>query len=132
MENSETMQQQEDKRPTFRERVLALLADNAEKIAALSKLDILRITRLVYYESIENFEIEIKTKDKAYPTEFKIKDSFSEWDEGAETDFRTMLDSLVSNARKEMRTLTEEIKERLDRAAKIGMWLEGFNDNTEK
>ena len=43
-----------------------------------------------------------------------------------------MLDSLVSNARKEMRTLTEEIKERLDMAAKIGMWLEGFNDNTEK
>ena len=50
MENSETMQQQEDGRPSFRERVLALLADSAEKISVLSKLDILKITKLIYYE----------------------------------------------------------------------------------
>lgn len=132
MENSETMQQQEDKRPSFRERVLALLADNAEKIAALSKLDILRITRLVYYESIEDFEIEIKTKDKDYPTEFKIKEPYMEWDEVAEANFRVTLNSQVAKAREEMGTLAAEIEEREKKVAEIEAALERLDNDTEE
>lgn len=126
------MQQQEDRRPSFRERVLALLADNAEKIAALSKLDILRITRLVYYESIEDFEIEIKTKDKDYPTEFKIKEAYMEWNEVEEANFRVMLNSQVAKAREEMGTLAAEIEEREKKVAEIEAALERLNDNTEE
>lgn len=126
------MQQQEDKRPSFRERVLALLADNAEKIAALSKLDILRITRLVYYESIEDFEIEIKTKDKDYPTEFKIKEPYMEWDEVAEANFRVTLNSQVAKAREEMGTLAAEIEEREKKVAEIEAALERLDNDTEE
>lgn len=132
MENSETMQQQEDKRPSFRERVLALLADNAEKIAALSKLDILRITRLVYYESIEDFEIEIKTKDKDYPTEFKIKEPYMEWDKVAEANFRVMLNSQVAKVREEIGTLAAEIEEREKKVAEIEAALERLDNDTEE
>lgn len=128
------MQQQEDKRPTFEERVLALLADSAEKIAVLSKLDILKITKLVYYESIENLEIGIEITGKAYPypDEFKIKDPYMEWDEVAEANFRGMLDSQVAKAREEMETLAAEIEEREKKVAEIEAALESLNDNTEE
>lgn len=126
------MQQQEDKRPTFRERVLALFADNAEKIAALSKLDILRITRLVYYESIENLEIGIEIKGKNYQDEFKIKEPYMEWDKVAEANFRVTLNSQVAKAREEMGTLAAEIEEREKKIAEIEAALERLNDNTEE
>lgn len=126
------MQQQEDKRPTFRERVLALLADSAEKIAVLSKLGILRITKLVYYESIESLEIGIKTKDKAYLDEFKIKEAYMEWNEVEAANFRVMLNSQVAKAREEMGTLAAEIEEREKKVAEIEAALERLNDNTEE
>lgn len=125
------MQQQEDGRPSFRERVLALLADSAEKIAVLSKLGILRITKLVYYESIENLEIEIKITGN-YPDEFKIKEAYMEWDEVAEANFRGLLDSQVAKAREEMETLAAEIEEREKKVAEIEAALESLNDNTEE
>lgn len=126
------MQQQEDKRPTFRERVLALFADSAEKISVLRKLDILKITKLIYYESIENLEIEIKITGKTYPDEFKIKDAYMEWDEVAEANFRGMLDSQVAKAREVMEILAAEIEAREKKVAEIGAALESLNDNTEK
>ena len=132
MENSETMQQQEDRRPSFRERVLALLADSAEIFSALSKLDILKITKLVYYESIENFEIGIKTKGKICLHEFKIKEAYMEWDEVAEANFRGLLDSHVAKAREEMETLAAEIEEREKKVAENEAALESLNDNTEE
>ena len=127
MENSETMQQQGDKRSTLREHVLALLADSAEKISVLSKLNILRITKIVYYERIENFEIEVEVKGNNYPTEFKLNDTFSEWDEVAEANFRGMLDSQVSNVRKEMETLKTEIGEMEKKGAEIESALKRLN-----
>ena len=132
MENSETMQQQEDKRPTFRERVLALFADSAEKIAVLRKLGILRITKLIYYESIENLEIGIEIKGKNYQDEFKIKDAYMEWDEVAEANFRVTLNSQVAKAREEMGTLAAEIEEREKKVAEIEAALERLDNDTEE
>ena len=132
MENSETMQQQEDKRPTFEERVLALLADSVEKISVLSKFDILKITKLVYYESIENLEIGIEIKGKNYQDEFKIKEPYMEWDKVAEANFRVMLNSQVAKVREEIGTLADEIEEREKKVAEIEAALESLNDNTEE
>ena len=132
MENSETMQQQEDKRPTFEERVLALLADSVEKISVLSKLDILKITKLIYYESIENLEIGIEIKGKNYQDEFKIKGPYMEWDKVAEANFRVMLNSQVAKVREEIGTLAAEIEEREKKVAEIEAALESLNDNTEE
>lgn len=126
------MQQQEDKRPTFGERVLALLADSAEKIAVLRKLGILRITKLVYYESIESLEIGIKIKGKNYQYEFKIKEAYMEWDEVEAANFRVMLNSQVAKAREEMGTLAAEIEEREKKVAEIEAALERLDDNTEE
>lgn len=128
------MQQQEDKRPTFRERVLALFADSAEKIAVLRKLGILRITKLIYYESIENLEIGIEIKGKNYQDqdEFKIKDAYMEWDEVAEANFRVTLNSQVAKAREEMGTLAAEIEEREKKVAEIEAALERLDNDTEE
>lgn len=126
------MQQQEDKRPTFEERVLALLADSVEKISVLSKLDILKITKLIYYESIENLEIGIEIKGKNYQDEFKIKGPYMEWDKVAEANFRVMLNSQVAKVREEIGTLAAEIEEREKKVAEIEAALESLNDNTEE
>ena len=123
------MQQQEDKRPTFEERVLALLADSVEKISVLSKFDILKITKLVYYESIENLEIGIEIKGKNYQDEFKIKEPYMEWDKVAEANFRVMLNSQVAKVREEIGTLADEIEEREKKVAEIEAALESLNDN---